>query len=547
MIHVLEMAKLVHDHIVDHFGRINSQAPVQNHFAVGVTAPPASFSFANLECARFESRFSHPLRKPLFEVLFCPQPIELAKLWVSKADIREVALVLAFREMEDQLCLIRRKEDSRERSQASPERQLFSHQGIAASDEELRLWQRLFLLGKIGKMPFDPVFPGFQKIHDRVQGGALGGPHLDGFSRFQDNRDAAPKGFPLHLNLPSPIVDPLGGAHSPRMPQDKERSHTEMAHAGVETSFYQLDPEAVMSAAEAAGYQPTGEFQQLNSYENRVFDLSLETGDNVIAKFYRPGRWSREAIQEEHDFLLALKAEDIHAVAPLVQADGSTVSLQDGLLTAFFPKVRGRLPDEFLNDDLARVGRLIARVHMIGARREAEHRPTLDAHHYGGWATLDFMEPVIVPEIRQRYFEAAENIIAAAEDVLDPSEYQRIHGDCHRGNLLSTGKEFFLVDFDDFLNGPVVHDFWMLLSGDDDRFEDEQNEILEGYEELMEFPHHQWEWIPILRGLRIIRYSGWIAERWKDPSFPRLFPDYGTYPYWAREVEALEKIAWQLP
>lgn len=320
-----------------------------------------------------------------------------------------------------------------------------------------------------------------------------------------------------------------------------------MKQSVFEKNFYQLDPQAVMSAAEKAGFEPTGEFTQLNSYENRVFDLCLENGDNIIAKFYRPERWDQNAIQEEHDFLLALKAEDIHAVAPLFQKDGSTVSLQEGLWTAFFPKVRGRLPDEFINDDLIRVGRLLARVHMIGARREATHRPTLDTGHYGGWATLDHMEPVIVPELRHRYFEAAERILAAADDTLDPDDFQRIHGDCHRGNLLSTGKDFFLVDFDDFLNGPVIHDFWMLLSGDEEAFEDEQNMLLEGYEELMEFPHHQWEWIPILRGMRIIRYSGWIADRWKDPSFPRLFPDFGLYPYWAKEVEALERIAWSLP
>ena len=319
-----------------------------------------------------------------------------------------------------------------------------------------------------------------------------------------------------------------------------------MSPSKFEKNFYQLDPQGVMLAAERAGFEPTGEFQQLNSYENRVFDLSLENGDHVIAKFYRPERWGQAAILEEHEFLLSLQGEGIPAIAPLSQKDGSTVSLQDGLWTTFFPKVRGRLPDELINEDLVRVGRLLARVHMVGARKSAQYRPQMDTAHNGGWSTLDRLEAVLVPELKNRYFDAAEKILEAVDDVLDPSEFQRIHGDCHRGNLLSNGRDFFLVDFDDFLNGPVVQDFWMLLSGDEDLFEEEQALILEGYEELMDFPQHQWDWIPLLRGLRIIRYSGWIAERWKDPSFPHLFPDFGLYPYWAKEVEALEKIAWNL-
>ncbi|MBX2988291.1 MAG: serine/threonine protein kinase [Bdellovibrionaceae bacterium] len=319
-----------------------------------------------------------------------------------------------------------------------------------------------------------------------------------------------------------------------------------MSQKHLETTFYQLDPQAVMMAAENAGFEPTGEFLQLNSYENRVFDLSLEDRSHLIAKFYRPGRWSRDTILEEHEFLLDLQAEDITAVAPVRQKDGSTVSLQEGLWTAFFPKVRGRLPDELLDADLVKVGRLLARVHMVGARKPAPHRPTLDTAYHGGWPALTRLEDWIAPEVRTRYIDAAERILEAIEDTFDPAQFQRIHGDLHRGNLLNDGQKFFLVDFDDFVNGPVVQDFWMLLSGDEDRLEDEQNLLLEGYEELLDFPHEQWEWIPLLRGLRILMYSGWIAHRWQDPSFPRLFPDFGSYAYWAKEVEALEKISWDL-
>lgn len=319
------------------------------------------------------------------------------------------------------------------------------------------------------------------------------------------------------------------------------------------SSFYTLDPEKVLRAAENAGFFPTGEFTQLNSYENRVFDIRLEISPgfsnhnrNVIAKFYRPQRWSKLAILEEHEFLLSLKQEGIPAVAPLIQSHDSTLSEIDGMYIAFFPKVLGRMPQEFLQDDLLKVGRLMARVHNVGARKSAPHRPSLDSSYYGGWDTLDFLESWIAPEVKARYIEAAEDILYTIDDLFDPKEFIRIHGDCHKGNLLNNGQEFFLVDFDDFLNGPVIQDFWMLLSGDEDKIEDEKHQIIDGYEELREFPHHQWAWIPLLRGLRIISYAGWIAKRWQDPSFPRLFPEFNTFSYWAEEVEALEKIAWSV-
>jgi Ser/Thr protein kinase RdoA (MazF antagonist) len=188
----------------------------------------------------------------------------------------------------------------------------------------------------------------------------------------------------------------------------------------------------------------------------------------------------------------------------------------------------------------------MAQVHNIGARKKAPNRPVLDTSYYGGWETLDNLQDWVTPELRGRYNAAAEDILYAIDDNFDPSEFIRIHGDCHKGNLLNNGTQFFLVDFDDFVNGPVVQDFWMLLSGDQETFGEEKDLIISGYEELREFPDHQWSWIPMLRGLRIISYAGWIAKRWVDPSFPRIFPEFNTYRYWAEEVEALEKIAWSI-
>jgi Ser/Thr protein kinase RdoA (MazF antagonist) len=251
-------------------------------------------------------------------------------------------------------------------------------------------------------------------------------------------------------------------------------------------------------------------------------------------------------VLEEHEFLLDLKTEGIHAVAPLIQANGQTLSQFEGMNVAFFPKIRGRMPQEFIKDELSQIGRLMARVHNVGSQKDALNRPVLDSSYYGGWETLNFLQNWVAPEVRNRYNEAAELILDCIDGYFDPDEFIRIHGDCHKGNLLNNGQEFFLVDFDDFVIGPVIQDFWMLLSGDEDQVSDERDLILAGYEELREFPHHQWKWIPLLRGLRIVSYAGWIAKRWEDPSFPRLFPDFNSYTYWAEEVEALEKIAWKV-
>jgi Ser/Thr protein kinase RdoA (MazF antagonist) len=312
------------------------------------------------------------------------------------------------------------------------------------------------------------------------------------------------------------------------------------------SGFFNLSPDKVLAAAEQAGFHPTGEFSQLNSYENRVFDIVCEDGQRVISKFYRPQRWSKEAIVDEHDFLFELKKEGIPAVAPLILKNNSTLIQCDDMWTSFFPKIRGRLPQELLDNDYVKVGHLMAQVHNIGAQKVAKHRVSLDENFPGAWTALDFLQDWIAGEMLARYNAAAEIILETFSDTIDPREFIRIHGDCHRGNLLHDGERFFLVDFDDFVNGPVVQDFWMLFSGDKDQESRERELIIKGYEELREFPDHQWPWIPLLQGVRIISYAAWIAKRWSDPSFPRIFPEFNTYSYWAIETEALEKIAWGL-
>lgn len=317
------------------------------------------------------------------------------------------------------------------------------------------------------------------------------------------------------------------------------------------SSFLNLDPDSVLKTCERAGFRPTGVFTQLNSYENRVFDIQLEatsTGpvENIIAKFYRPERWTSKAILEEHQFLKELNDAEIPALKPLILPGHSTLIESLGIAVAFFPKFRGRMPQELTLGDLNRVGQLFARVHNVGATSVAKNRPYMDSSYYGSWATLELLDSWVIPELKSRYFPAAENILNFIDDHFDTAEFIRIHGDAHKGNILQMQESYFLVDFDDFCNGPAVQDFWMLLSYDNETLTDEKDAFIEGYQIFREFPFHQLNWIEALRGLRIIMYAGWIAKRWTDPSFPKIFPDFGSFSYWAEEVEALEKISWSL-
>jgi Ser/Thr protein kinase RdoA (MazF antagonist) len=316
--------------------------------------------------------------------------------------------------------------------------------------------------------------------------------------------------------------------------------------------FYQLTPDFVLDAVESFGWRTTGEYLQLNSFENRVFSVRVEDppGAQIIVKFYRPGRWSEGAIREEHAFLAELQNGGVSAVAPLTQKNGSTLTLHQGLWSTVFPKARGRMPQEFSNEDLTRLGRVLARLHNVGATRPSRERPILDVEHFGAPA-LTVVEPLLPLMLKDRYLDAAHAVLSYLEDELDPRSFQRIHGDCHRGNVLQTDeagktKEFFLIDFDDFGMGPVVQDFWMLFRRDSENFDDEIGAFLSGYEELREFDDAQLEWMEPLRGMRIIHYAAWIARRWHDPSFPQLFPQFGSDAYWLEETQALEKITAEL-
>jgi len=314
--------------------------------------------------------------------------------------------------------------------------------------------------------------------------------------------------------------------------------------------FYSLTPEKALDSIEKQGFPLSGRFLQLNSYENRVFSVELdpdlspaEQDSNIVAKFYRPGRWSIEAVQEEHLFLNELKESGLPVVNPLTFKNNSTCFYMENIIGALFPKQKGRSPQELTLEEMKSVGRLVARIHNVGAQKKAVHRPTLNAQTYGD-ESLSMIEEALSSEIQDQYIGLANDIFDVCDELLENENFIRIHGDCHKGNLLQTDpikgpKEFFFVDFDDFCNGPPVYDFWMLFLG---QSEPQKEAFLEGYMEFRTFNLKSLELLEPLRALRMIYYSAWIFKRWKDPSFKTLLPNYGTYHYWAEELDQLRTV-----
>lgn len=305
--------------------------------------------------------------------------------------------------------------------------------------------------------------------------------------------------------------------------------------------FYQLTPDKILDAVEATGVRCTGRCIALNSLENRVYEVELDNGtprgELLIAKFYRPGRWSKEQILEEHAFLLRCVECELPVVAPQRFADGSTLREMDGIgiFYAFFPRVRGQslALDEIPPADLLQLGRLLARIHNVGAVTDAPHRLHLTPENYGD-ANLDWLldNNVITDDVRDAYQDAAEEFIDATYPLFDNISTQLVHGDFHLGNVLWGSEGPMIVDFDDCVVGPPVQDIWLLAGGRDKEAQKRLALILDGYEQMREFDRSTLVLIEALRGLRLIHFNAWIAKRWGDPSFPRAFPHYGTSRYW---------------
>lgn len=307
--------------------------------------------------------------------------------------------------------------------------------------------------------------------------------------------------------------------------------------------FFRLSPERVLQAVEAAGHAASGHCFALNALENRVYDVRLEDGRHVVAKFYRPGRWSRETILDEHRLLDALVAAEIPVCAPLRFPDGDSLHRVEDIHYALWPRTGGRSPDELRDDQIEVLGRLMARIHTIAADLGAPHRRRLDPEN-GPLEALDLLEDGnwLPPSCLGRYVRAVETLVEVYDERSRGIALQPIHGDCHAGNLLRGDAGWFFLDFDDMVIGPPVQDVWMLVPGRDAEADRQRRLLVESYRQFRPFEDASFALIEPLRGFRFVFYAGWIAKRWQDPAFPDAFPHFGTDEYWENETRDLEEL-----
>ena len=311
--------------------------------------------------------------------------------------------------------------------------------------------------------------------------------------------------------------------------------------------YADLTPDTVLDAVESTGLRADGRQLALNSYENRVYQVWLEEAPPVVAKFYRPERWSDAAILEEHAYTTELAGREIPVVPPLAVA-GRTLFEHKGFRFAVYPRQGGRVPELSDPATLEWLGRFIGRIHAVGALQPFQHRPALDIASFGVEPREYLLEHDWLPaELREVWAgvsaQALDGVRRAWERAGDFASI-RLHGDCHMGNVLWTDDGPHFVDFDDSRMGPAVQDLWMLLSGDRASQIRQLADVLAGYEDFMEFDPRQLHLIEALRTLRLLHYSAWIARRWNDPAFPAAFPWFNTQRYWQdRILELREQVA----
>ena len=323
--------------------------------------------------------------------------------------------------------------------------------------------------------------------------------------------------------------------------------------------FYNLTPEIILDTVERLGIRCTGKIMALNSLENRVYNVELDIADPSklestydayrVIKFYRPGRWTKEQILEEHQFIADLDERDIPVVCPLPFSDGSTLAtLADfdsegsNLFCAIFPRIGGRLLDELSDQQVGLIGRLVARLHQVGRSQKSRHRVSITPDTFGRQNLAYLKENNFLPtEIINRFSQLVLQICDTAEPWFEGVLYHRTHGDLHHGNILWANETMRLVDFDDFAMAPAIQDLWLLISGRDTWQKEQRELLIQSYSEIADFDFETVRLIEPLRALRMINFSAWIARRWEDPAFKNAFPGFGGPQYWREQLMALEE------
>ena len=317
--------------------------------------------------------------------------------------------------------------------------------------------------------------------------------------------------------------------------------HSEPSRHG-QAAFHGLTPPLILDLAEAAlGMRCTNLCRPYNSYINRVYELADTAGRGLVIKFYRPGRWSRAGVQDEHDFLLELAAEEIPVIAPLPLQNGATLGEHGQLLFALYEKKGGRYPDEFSDDQWLAMGRLLGRLHQVGARRLPQDRPRLHPEA-STQSHLDFLRAsgLLPADLAPAYEQITAAIVAEITPLFARVESIRIHGDCHRGNIIDRpGESLHLIDFDDMAVGAPVQDFWMLLPGTLADAAVETDLLIEGYETFRPFDQASLRLIEPLRAMRYVHYSAWCARQVVEDGASPVIPDFGSRAYWQTEIREL--------
>ncbi len=307
--------------------------------------------------------------------------------------------------------------------------------------------------------------------------------------------------------------------------------------------FATLSPDLVLDAVESLGYLSDARVLALNSYENRVYQVGIEGETPLIAKFYRPARWSDAAIREEHAFSLELAEHEIPVVAPLLH-EGESLFEHAGFRFALFPRRGGHAPEPGNLDQLYRLGQLLGRLHGVGASRPFQHRETMTVENFGHQSLACVLDSGFLPaSLRPAYESVARDLLARLDALFASVRYSaiRLHGDCHPGNLLYRDEAFHMVDLDDCRMGPAMQDLWMMLAGERQERLGQLSELMEGYQEFHDFDRRELALIEGLRSLRLLHYSAWLARRWDDPAFPMSFPWFANERYWGDQILALRE------
>jgi Ser/Thr protein kinase RdoA (MazF antagonist) len=311
--------------------------------------------------------------------------------------------------------------------------------------------------------------------------------------------------------------------------------------------YSRLTPDLILDAIEGNGFRADGRLLALNSYENRVYQVGIEDAAPVIAKFYRPARWTDEQILEEHAFTQDLAEREIPVVAPIVHGN-TTLFKFSGYRFALYPRRGGRAPELESPEVLEWMGRFLGRIHAVGAIAPYAHRPALTIASFGDGPRDWLLEHDFIPaDLRETWVSVIDQALTGVRACfarVGGVTMIRLHGDCHGGNVLYTDDGPHFVDFDDSRMGPAIQDLWMLLSGTRAEMARQLSEVVEAYEEFMDFDRRELHLVEALRTLRLIHYAAWLAQRWDDPAFPLAFPFFNTQRYWQdRILELREQVA----